>query len=142
LSIVVVLLIYYRSLKLLVLSTLPLTIGLATLSGMMVIFRFDFNFFNLIVVPMIVGIGIDDGVHFTNTFRRLNHFDMSKGMSQTGRAVVLTSLTTMVGFGSIALSHYPGLKSMGYVAIIGISACLFASVIVLPAIFAIIRHSE
>ena len=56
-------------------------------------------------------------------------------MSTTGRALVLTSLTTLVGFGSITLSHYPGLKSMGYVAVIGISACLLASIIVLPAIF-------
>ena len=142
LSIVVVLLIYYRSLKLLVLSTVPLMIGMATLSGIMVIFRFDFNFFNVIVLPMIVGIGIDDGVHFTNTFRQRDQADMLEGMSQTGRAVVLTSLTTMVGFGSIALSHYPGLRSMGYAAIIGISACLFASIIVLPAIFAMIRHTK
>lgn len=142
LSIVVVLLIYYRSLKLLALSTIPLMIGLATLAGIMVIFGFDFNFFNLIVLPMIAGIGIDDGVHLTNTFRQGNHFDLSKQLSQTGRAVVLTSLTTLVGFGSIALSQYPGLRSIGYAAIIGISACLFASVIVLPAIFAIIRQRK
>jgi predicted RND superfamily exporter protein len=142
LSIVVVLLIYYRSLKLLALSTIPLMIGLATLSGIMVIFGFDFNFFNLIVLPMIAGIGIDDGVHLTNTFRQRDHFDLSERMSQTGRAVVLTSLTTLVGFGSIALSHYPGLRSIGYAAIIGISACLFASVIVLPAIFAIMRRTK
>ena len=56
-------------------------------------------------------------------------------------SVVLTSLTTLVGFGSIALSHYPGLRSIGYVAIIGISACLFSSLILLPPLFAIIRRS-
>ena len=142
LSAVFVLLIYYRRLKLLVLSTLPIFMGLVSLFGVMVIFRFDFNFFNLIVLPMIIGIGIDDGVHLTNTFRRVNPDDMLNAMSQTGRAVVLTSLTTLVGFGSLSLSHYPGLKSMGYVAVIGISACLLASLIVLPAIFFIIGHSS
>ena len=65
------------------------------------------------VLPMIIGIGIDDGVHFTNTFRWSDSQGLQKGLFQTSRAVVLTSLTTMVGFGSIALSHYPGLKSMG-----------------------------
>jgi predicted RND superfamily exporter protein len=139
LTIIIVLFIYYRSLTPLVFSILPLTIGLAILAGTMVILRCDFNFFNVIVLPMIVGIGIDDGVHFTNTYRQLDHGDMLQPMSRTGRAVVLTSLTTLVGFGSISLSHYPGLKSMGYVAVIGISACLFASVIVLPAIFSIMR---
>jgi len=142
LSIVLVLLIYYRNVKLLILSILPLIIGLAILSGIMVILRIDFNFFNLIVVPMIVGIGIDDGIHFTNTFRQVDHADMPERLSKTGRAAVLTSLTTIVGFGSIALSHYPGLRSMGYVAVIGISACLFASIVVLPAVFAVIRNLE
>lgn len=117
-------------------------IGLAVLSGIMVIFRLDFNFLNLIVLPMIVGIGIDDGVHFMNTFRQHKHLDVTQAMSQTGRAVVLTSLTTLAGFGSIALSHYPGLRSMGYVAIIGISACLFATIVVLPPIFAILLNTK
>jgi predicted exporter len=139
LIIVLVLLIYYRSLRLLALSTLPLIVGLVTLSGIMVIFHLDFNFLNCIVLTMIIGIGIDDGVHLVNTFSQAkNATTMLEGVSQTGRAVILTSLTTLVGFGSIALSHYPGLRSMGYVACIGISTCLFASIIVLPAIFPII----
>jgi hypothetical protein len=92
---------------------------------------------------MIVGIGIDDGVHLVNTFKQAKNDNMLEEVSQTGRAVILTSLTTLVGFGSIALSHYPGLRSMGYVASIGISACLFASIIVLALIFRIISgHSR
>jgi predicted RND superfamily exporter protein len=87
---------------------------------------------------MIIGIGIDDGVHLVNTFHHSKNAHIVERITQTGRAVVLTSLTTLVGFGSIALSHYPGLRSMGYVACIGISACLFASIIVLPALFAVI----
>jgi len=140
LSILVVLLIYYRSFKLVFFSITPLLIGLASLFGIMTIFGLDFNFINLIIIPMIVGIGIDDGVHFTNTYRQSDHLNIGEGMFKTGRAVVLTSLTTMVGFGSISLSHYPGLKSMGYVAIISISACMIASIIVLPAIFSIIQR--
>jgi len=140
LIIVIVLLLYYRSLKLLALSTLPLIIGLVTLTGIMVIFHLDFNFLNCIVLPMIIGIGIDDGVHLANTFHHSKNAHILESVSQTGRAVVLTSLTTLVGFGSIALSHYPGLRSMGYVACIGISTCLFASIIVLPALFSVISN--
>jgi len=137
-GILVVLFVYYRSLKWVFFAITPLLIGLASLTGIMTILGLDFNFINLIVIPMIVGIGIDDGVHFTNTYRLSDPFKMSEGMILTGRAVVLTSLTTIVGFGSIVLSHYPGLKSMGYVAVIGISACMLASIIVLPAIFSIV----
>jgi predicted RND superfamily exporter protein len=140
LSISAVLLIYYRNLISFAFSILPLMIGLGMLSGIMAIFRLEFNFINLIVLPMLVGIGIDDGVHFTNTYLQPDRGDFMQRMNRTGRAAVLTSLTTLVGFGSIALSHYPGLKSMGYVAIIGISTCLFASIIVLPAVFTLSKR--
>jgi uncharacterized protein len=142
LFIIAVLLIYYRSLKLVLFSITPVLIGLASLAGIMSVLGLDFNFINLIVIPMIVGIGIDDGVHFTNTYCKSDHINISEGMFQTGRAVILTSLTTLVGFGSIILSHYPGLRSMGYVAIIGIGACMFASIIVLPAIFSMIKNKN
>lgn len=142
LCIIAVLTVYYRKLKLIALSTMPAVIGLGALVGIMAIFRLDFNFFNLIVLPMVIGIGIDDGIHLTNTFRRCSEPDMLIDMSRTARAVVLTSLTTLVGFGSIALSRYPGLRSMGYVAIIGISSCLLASIVVMPPVLTMIKRSE
>lgn len=138
LSIAGVLILYYRSVPLLLLSISPLLVGLATIAGIMVLTRLDFNFFNIVIIPMIVGIGIDDGVHLTNTFRQTAGSDVTSEIARTGRAVVLTSLTTLTGFGSLALSHYPGLRSMGYVAVIGISACLIASLVILPTVFALI----
>ncbi len=139
LVIVLVLLGYYRSVKYCVLSSLPLLLALISLCGIMVILKINFNFFNMIVLTMIVGVGIDDGVHLTNTFRQAGSEDILEKIADTGRAVVLTSVTTLIGFGSIALSHYPGLRSMGYVAVIGLTLCLLASIIVLPAIFWTIR---
>jgi hypothetical protein len=142
LCIITVLIIYYRNLKLMLFSITPVLIGLASLIGIMPVLGLHFNFINLIVIPMIVGIGIDDGVHFTNTYVKSEHLNFSESMFQTGRAVILTSLTTLVGFGSIALSHYPGLRSMGYVAVIGIGACMLASIVVLPAIFSLMRNKK
>ena len=133
-SILVILLLYFRNIKYLFFSILPLTAGMSILMGIMTIFGIDFNFLNIMVVPMIIGIGIDDGVHFANTLRYPENNRTFNGLTQTGRAVVLTSLTTIAGFGSIILSHYPGLQSMGAVAVIGIAACLVSSVIIMPAI--------
>jgi len=140
LCIVVILWIYYRNIRYLFFSVLPLFIGMSILMGLMALFQVDFNFLNIMVIPMIIGIGIDDGVHFTNTFRHPNYHTPLRGLFQTGRAVVLTSLTTIAGFGSIILSHYPGLRSMGIVAVIGIAGCLFGSIILMPAIFEIRDH--
>lgn len=141
-GIAVVLLLYYRNLKFFALALLPVILGMAVLAGIMAIFRIDFNFLNVIVIPMIVGIGIDDGVHLTNTFREKGDVDIVSEISLTGRAVLLTSLTTLVGFGSIVLAHYPGLKSMGYVAVIGVGACMLVSLLVLPPIFYLLRSRE
>jgi len=137
LSILAILWIYFRNLKNLFYSVLPLLVGMSVLTGLMALFHVDFNFLSIMVIPMIIGIGIDDGVHFTNASRHPHHHNPSRGWFQTGRAVVLTSLTTIAGFGSIILSHYPGLRSMGVVAVIGISGCLFGSIVLMPAIFAI-----
>jgi predicted RND superfamily exporter protein len=137
LCIVVILWVYYRDISHLLFSVLPLLIGMSLLMGFMALFQVDFNFLNIMVIPMIIGIGIDDGVHFTNTFRHPDYHSPLRGWFQTGRAVVLTSLTTIAGFGSITLSHYPGLKSMGIVAVIGIAGCLFGSIVLMPAIFEI-----
>ncbi len=139
LCIVVILWAYYRNITHLFFAVLPLFIGMSMLMGFMALFQVHFNFINIMVIPMIIGIGIDDGVHFTNTFRHPNYHSPLRGWFQTGRAVVLTSLTTIAGFGSIILSHYPGLKSMGIVAVLGIAGCLFGSIILMPAIFEI-RH--
>jgi predicted RND superfamily exporter protein len=140
LSIMVILFLFYRSVTFFILSVIPLVIGLGALLGILALFHLDFNFINLIVLPMIVGIGIDDGVHLTNTFRQTPPEDLREAMGRTGRAIVLTSLTTLVGFGSIILSHYPGLQSMGYVAVIGISACMVASLLFYPPLFEIIKE--
>ena len=142
LSIVAVLILYYRSLKLFLLSMLPLLLGVAALFGIMVGLGLNFNLLNVMVLPMIIGIGIDDGVHLVNTYRRCRSPELPEALTKTGRAVVLTSLTTLVGFGSIALSHYPGLRSMGYVAVVGIAACMLSSIVVMPAVFSIIENNK
>jgi predicted RND superfamily exporter protein len=139
LGVIFVLVVYYRSLKLCFLSLLPLLTGFAGLAGIMVVCGQKFNLLNVMVLPMIIGIGIDDGVHLVNDYRLYRPSDVLAALTKTGRAVVLTSLTTIVGFGSIALSHYPGLRSMGYVAVIGIAVCLLSSIVVMPAVFSIIQ---
>lgn len=134
--------IYYRRLLLLVGALSPLVTAMAMLAGIMVLFRIHFNFINVVVLPMVVGIGIDDGVHLTNTYINNGERYSTGALAQTGRGVMLTSLTTMVGFGSIALSHYPGLKSMGYVAVIGVGTCLLTSLFLLPPILSILGKAN
>ena len=86
---------------------------------------------NLIVLPLVLGIGVDDGVHVVHDFRlQRGSYCMS---SSTISAIVLTSLTSMAGFGSLMVASHHGLRSVGLVMVIGVASCLFVSLVPLPA---------
>jgi predicted RND superfamily exporter protein len=100
------------------------------------------NFMNIFVTTMILGIGVDYGVHVIHRYREArdqDHAELHRALSETGNAIVVAVLTTVCGFGSLAVSHYPGLRSLGYVAILGASSSALVAITLLPAFLAWIR---
>jgi predicted RND superfamily exporter protein len=91
------------------------------------------NAANMIVLPLIFGIGIDDGVHLIHDY--LHHRGRYRLDNSTFVAVLLTSVTTMVGFGSLILAQHQGLRSLGQVLTLGVLCCLISSTTFLPALF-------
>jgi predicted RND superfamily exporter protein len=106
------------------------------LLGIMALLTIKFNYVNFIVLPLIVGIGIDDGIHIVHHWRQDSKEKLPAILNRIGRAIVLTSLTTTIGFGSLISSHYPGLRSIGWVTALGILTCLLAALFLLPAVLA------
>ncbi|MEZ6045965.1 MAG: MMPL family transporter [Planctomycetaceae bacterium] len=91
---------------------------------------------NLIVLPLVLGIGVDDGVHVLHDFRaNPGRYQVS---ASTANAVVLTSLTSMIGFGSMMVAAHRGLYSVGQVLVIGIGSCMFVSLVTLPSLLTIL----
>ncbi|MBN2473246.1 MAG: MMPL family transporter [Pirellulales bacterium] len=129
----------FRSLRYTLLAMVPLGLGVVQMFGLLGLLNIPLNPANMIVLPLILGIGIDDGVHVTHDFRcQRGRYRMSPS---TASAVLITSLTTMVGFGSLMIASHRGLQSLGRVLTIGVSCCLFASLIMLPALLAwLTRH--
>ena len=118
------------------LSLAPLGVGLVWMLGGMTLFRLDMNFFNIFVTTMVIGIGVDYGVHMVHRFRETVDSAPSErlaGLEETAKAVVMAALSTSVGFGSMSMSSYPGLRSMGLVAIMGALATATVAVTLLPA---------
>ena len=131
-AIMLVLYLDLHSLRHTFLAMLPLGLGMLQLFGILGLLEIPLNPANMIVLPLILGIGIDDGVHVLHDFRRQRgRYQMSPS---TASAVLITSLTTMVGFGSLMIASHRGLQSLGRVLTIGVSCCLFASLIMLPAV--------
>jgi hypothetical protein len=122
----------FRSLTYTLLALLPLGLGMAQMFGVLGLLGVPLNPANMIVLPLLLGIGIDDGVHVLHDFRSSRgRYRLS---ASTANAVLITSLTTMVGFGSLMIASHQGLQSLGRVLTIGVSCCLVSSLVILPAI--------
>jgi uncharacterized protein len=124
------------------LAAVPLIAGIIGMLGGMSLLSMPLNFANFVVLPMMIGICINDGVLIMNTHIQEGGADVAAALKKIGRAVLLTSLTTLMGFGSLAWSHYPGLRSIGWLSGIGILAELSASLVLLPAILAWMEQSK
>jgi len=130
----------FRNLRDAVLTMLPPLAGGLLMFGMLAVLDIDLNPANLIVLPLVLGIGVDDGVHVVHDFRmQTRRYRMS---SSTINAIVLTSLTSMIGFGSMMVAAHRGLYSVGLVLVIGIGSCLFVSLVPLPAILTLVARRQ
>jgi uncharacterized protein len=137
LIIVVLLLIDFRSVRYTAIAVIPLVLGLIWMLGIMYLFNMKLNINNFMAMPIIIGIGIDDGVHMLHRYLIEGRHSIDKVTRFTGKAVLLTSLTTVIGFGSIAFSDHRGLASMGTVLAIGVMTCFITSAFLLPAIISL-----
>lgn len=130
--VMLVLLLDNRSLRDTFLAGLPLAMGITWMLGGMRLLGLSYNFANLVAVPLIIGVGIDNGVHIMHRWRLEGQLGMDVVLRRTVRAILISSLTTMVGFGSLALASHRGMASLGLLLILGVGACLLTSTLVLP----------
>ncbi len=139
-TIAVLLLVHFRGL-LGLLAMLPLALGSLGMLGLMYLLGIKYNYVNLIAVPIILGIGIDDGVHALHRYREEPGEGEVRVMSafrHVGKAILLTSVTTMIGFGSVAFYEMRGMASFGQVLFMGVGTCFLATVLVLPPLMRVL----
>lgn len=126
------LLIVYRSVKTAVITMVPVTLSVFATMGIMELLGFTITIFGIVGLPLVIGIGIDSGVHMMH--RLLREDDMPTAVANTGKAVIITTLTTLIGFGSIAFSSHKGLAGLGMTVVIGMAFCMFITLVLLPAL--------
>jgi uncharacterized protein len=112
---------------------IPLISGFLWFFSLLYIFSIKFNLFNIVMLPTIIGIGIDSGIHIYHRFLLKNKNDyMPVVLNYTGGAVLFSALTTLIGFASLIYSSHKGLQTIGLVSCIGISTVTVANLIILP----------
>jgi uncharacterized protein len=131
-AIILVVLAHFRTVSSVILALLPVAVGFLWLCGLMVLFGIKFNPANLLTLPLVIGIGVTNGIHILNRYAE----DRDPGIlaKSTGKAVFISGLTTMSGFASLILGRHMGLRSLGEVMSVGVLMCMIAGLTFLPAL--------
>ena len=109
--------------------------------GFMLFFNIPLNFANIIGLPLLLGIGVDSGIHITERFYEEKNTQTNIYITSSMKGVIISSLTTIFSIGNLAFSSHQGTASMGLLLSVGLISMMFATMIVLPS-FLIWRDSS
>lgn len=126
--VVLVLIGWYRRWRYVALALLPVVSGLLFMFGTMSWLGLSFNLFNVIAAILIIGLGVDYGIFI------LSLCDGS-GCQQSRRAVLVSALTTLAGFGALVLAQHPAMYSIGVTVLLGISGAVATALLVVPVCY-------
>ena len=133
-AIIIYLFFLFRNARTVFFVLLPVLAGSIWTVGVMELIGLKLNMANLVILPLILGVGVVNGIHITHRYREEEDKHASVLGKSTGQAVVLSSFTTMIGFGSLMVADHSGVFSLGLVLTIGVFNCLIASITFLPAL--------
>ncbi|MDB6110748.1 MAG: putative exporter of the superfamily, partial [Pedosphaera sp.] len=137
-AIVIMVYLHFRSLVAVILALLPVAIGTAWLLGFMGATGIPFNPANIMTLPLVIGIGVTNGIQILNRLAEERKPDIFA--RSTGKAVLVSGLTAIIGFGSLILAKHQGIRSLGIVMTIGIASCMIAALTFLPALLSILMR--
>ncbi len=139
-SVLAVLILAFRSFRQAGMILTPLFAGITLMIGIIHFSGFSFNLFNMVVIPTIIGIGIDSCIHIYDRFRSTGFTDVEGTVRTTGAAVLISSVTTLIGFVSIIFGAHKGVTSIGTVSSIGIVSVTLCALILFPLFLSLISR--
>ena len=128
----ILLVIDFRSLRSALVALLPLVAGMTTMLGVMALAGWSMNFMNIVVFPIVFGVGISHGVYLMHRFNEGT--SPYEALRTVGLPVAASTITTLAGWAGLLQAGHQGLKSMGILACVGMTATLLVSFTVMPAI--------
>ena len=108
--------------------------GFLWIFGVMALFHMKFNFFSVIMLTLIFGLGDDYGEYIYSRYIEEGPGSIRFVLTHTGPAVALSAITTFIGFGAMLFAQHNGLKSIGVMAAIGIACVFAAAVLFMPSL--------
>ncbi|MFH1263248.1 MAG: MMPL family transporter [Pseudomonadota bacterium] len=111
-----------------------LIVGIAMMFGLQAILQIRLNFFNFIALPVTFGIGVDYGVNLLQRYKYEGRGSVRRVLGAVGGAIVLCSLTTIIGYATLLTAMNQALASFGWLGLLGEVTCIFAAIVIMPAI--------
>ncbi len=136
----ILMMIDFKRPKIALMAMIPLGIGVFWMVGLMQLTGIPLNIMTVMGLPLIIGIGIDDGVHVIHRWQAEGRGRVHTIFSSTGKAIFLTSLTTMLAFGSMLFSIFPAYAQFGGSLFMGVGACFLTSVMILPGLIGVFER--
>ncbi len=145
--ILILLMIDFRGIRNALLALVPTILGWLWMLAVMAALGLTFNVVNVICLPLVIGVGTAFGVHLMHRAEesgkaRDGVASLDELLRGTGSAVIISALTTMVGFGALMLGQHGAMFSLGLTMVIGIGTCLAASIVVLPALLYLLGRAR
>ncbi len=136
-AVVLLLVLFYRNWRLTLVTAIPILLSWFITIGVMGVFKFDFNIFNVIISTFIFGLGVDYSIFITNGLLRENTTNSNAFMTHK-TSIILSVLTTMLGVGVLVFAKHPALYSLAVVSIIGIGTTMLVAFICQPILFKVL----
>lgn len=140
-AIFIMAIILFRGIRAVLIVSLAPIVGVFWTLGFLKFLNLQDNPFNDVILPVLVSlVGLTDGVHLTVQIRKLRASGLTQqeaarnGVQQVGYACMLTSLTTAIGLGSLALAHNVWVQDFGWCSVIGVTLMFVAVVTIIPMV--------
>ena len=124
----------FRSLRVSLIVLIPIIFGVVTAFGLLLLVRHRFSFMSITAVPLIIGIGIDNGIHLVRRYLESERNEILVIAKASGAALIQSNLTTMVGFGALMTSSFTPLVELGLVTTLGVALALVGGLLLIPAV--------
>jgi len=134
----------FRNLRVSLIVLIPIIFGIVVTFGLLLLVRHRFSFMSITAIPLIIGIGIDNGIHLVRRYLESRHAEGrhrvndSNGIlaiaKASGAALIQSNLTTIIGFGALIASSFAPLAEMGLVTSLGVALALAGGLLLIPAV--------
>jgi predicted RND superfamily exporter protein len=127
----------FRNLRMTLLVLMPIVFAIVVTFGLLRLAGHSFSFMAVTAIPLIIGIGIDNGIHLVRRYLEIEPNSILDVAKASGAALIQSNLTTIIGFGALLAATFPPLAEMGLVTSLGVALTLAGGLWVIPAVLLI-----